>query len=220
MHPETVQLPRKSATTPDYYQAILTTIVLALGLATFLAVERLVVPCYNFETQLDANIPFLPWTYVIYVWFFPFVVVLAAYASRERFKTFMLALTLSFIGAFICFFLLPETMHRPDLALIENDLLRRRFANMWTLDLAANGFPSLHVVVTYLACSIMGATRFRKIIVIVGILIILSTLTVKQHTLIDVVGGIALAYVAGALAERLLRPRVQLLAIESVAPER
>lgn len=220
MHPETFQLPRKSTITPDYYQAILTTIGLALCLAIFLVVERLVIPCYNFETQLDASIPFLPWTYVVYVWFFPFVVVLAAYASRERFKAFMLAVALSFIGAFLCFFLFPETMHRPDIALIENELLRRRFANMWTLDLAANGFPSLHVVVTYLACSIMGTTRFRKMIVTIGILIILSTLTVKQHTLIDVVGGIALACVAAALAERLLRPRVHLVAIESVAPER
>jgi len=199
----------KSTAAPDYFQASMTFIGLAVCLAIFLAVERLITPIYDFGTSLDASIPLIPWSYVIYVSFFPFVVVLSAYTPRDRFKTFMLAAGLSFIGAMVCFFLFPETLPRPDLSVIENEFLRQRFTHMWTVDLACNGFPSLHVVVTCLACHIMANAGCRRIAWTFGVLVIISTLTVKQHTLADVAGGVLLASMACILAEKLLSsPRV------------
>ena len=53
---------------------------MAVGLAMFVVIERLVVPRYDFATPADSAIPFVPLTWPIYMLFFPFVIAV----SRSR----------------------------------------------------------------------------------------------------------------------------------------
>jgi membrane-associated phospholipid phosphatase len=66
------------------------------------------------------------------------------------------------------------------------------FSFLYLMDSDSNCCPSLHVSLSSLACYGLynSVSRFRSIFVIWPILIWISTLTTKQHYLIDVLGGI------------------------------
>ncbi|GGJ19396.1 phosphatase PAP2 family protein [Pseudomonas avellanae] len=186
---------------PDYRQALIALLGLLLGLGVFIGLERAVTPRYNWVTPLDELIPFAAHSWWVYVLFFPFVLLAAGYASAERFKAFKTATGIAFGVALLCFWLFPEFIPWPDTGLIDNAFLQQRLSRLWQLDLASNGCPSLHVAVTCLACRALWGLPYRTLIGMTGLLICLSTLTLKQHTLIDVASGVLLA-LACALATR------------------
>ncbi len=180
-----------------------------LGLTVFAVVEHTVVPRYSFVTPADQAIPFIPFTWGLYVLFFPFTIAVCAYAQARAFERFQAAVVTAFIISMGCFMLFPEALPRPDPAAISNAFLRERMTRFWELDPPSNGLPSLHVSITCLACRMAWLTRYRWPIGITGALICLSTLTVKQHTLVDVAGGVLLAGLCGVLAERWQRAEVR-----------
>ncbi|WP_407971198.1 phosphatase PAP2 family protein [Burkholderia pyrrocinia] len=193
---------------PDIRQMLAATFGMTAGLAIFFLLERSVTPRYVFATPIDARIPFIAWSWFVYVGFFPFVIALAAYARPPAFAAFKEAVLIAFVLGAVCFMLFPEAVPRPDVAEIGNTFVRDRLARMWQLDFAANGFPSLHVAVTCLACRMLTDRR-RIAAVAIGVLICASTLTLKQHTVADVLGGVALATVSALWVERrLLRRRL------------
>lgn len=193
---------------PDIRQMLAATFGMAAGLAIFFLLERSVIPRYVLATALDARIPFIAWSWFVYVGFFPFVIALAAYARPSAFAAFKEAVPIAFVLGVVCFLLFPEAVPRPDVAEIGNTFVRHRLARMWQLDLAANGFPSLHVAVTCLACRML-ADRRRIVATAIGLLICVSTLTLKQHTVADVLGGVALAMVSALwVGRRSLRRRL------------
>ena len=193
-------LPRRDSL--NYRQAGIAFKGMLLGLAVFILVERLVVPRHILSVGADAYIPFIPLTWLIYILFFPFVVIASAYATPQRFATFVTASSMAFAIALVCFFLVPESVPRPSLEMIESVFLKQRFSRFWAVDLPGNGFPSLHVAITCLACLMLLGRRHAAPAAVAGLLICLSTLTVKQHTLADVFGGLLLACFVTWLAER------------------
>lgn len=178
---------------PNVRQALVALLGLVAGLAVFIALQRVVVPRYVWVTCLDEQIPFIAPSWWLYAAFFPFVVLAAAYASADRFRRFSSATCLAFGVALVCFWLFPEHVPRPDPGTIDNAFLQQRLARLWQLDLPSNGCPSLHVAVTCLACAALWNRPGRWGIGLAGLLICLSTLTLKQHTAIDVVAGALLA---------------------------
>ncbi|KEZ06431.1 phosphoesterase [Burkholderia sp. MSh2] len=182
-------------------QMLAATFGMAAGLAIFFLLERGVTPRYVFATALDERIPFVAASWFVYVGFFPFVIALAGQARPAAFAAFRDAVLIAFGCGVVCFLLFPEAVPRPDVAEIGNAFVRHRLARMWQLDLAANGFPSLHVAVTCLACRML-AERQRRAAAAIGLLICVSTLTLKQHTVADVLGGVALAAVSALWVER------------------
>ncbi|AXK64610.1 MULTISPECIES: phosphatase PAP2 family protein [Burkholderia] len=186
---------------PDLRQMLSAAFGMAAGLAVFILLERGVTPRYVFATALDERIPFIAWSWFVYVGFFPFVIALAAYARPPAFVAFRDAVLIAFVAGIVCFLLFPEAVPRPDVAEIGNAFVRHRLARMWRLDLAANGFPSLHVAVTCLACRMLTERR-RGVPIAIGVLICASTLTLKQHTVVDVLGGVALAMGSAIWVER------------------
>jgi membrane-associated phospholipid phosphatase len=191
-----------SASVPVWHagQALQATLGMVLALALFLAVERMVVPHYRFDTPLDHAIPFLPLTWAVYVLFFPLLVAASARAPAGAFQLLKASVVPAFFVSLVCFHLFPETVPRPDPATVANAFLRQRLVRLWALDLASNGAPSLHVSMTCLACRMLWHSRYRWLVAGAGVLICLSTLTVKQHTVVDVAGGVAVALLCGWLA--------------------
>ncbi|SEB86248.1 PAP2 superfamily protein [Pseudomonas saponiphila] len=183
-------------------QALAAAFALLLGLALFIGLQRLVTPRYNWVTPLDQWIPFVAESWFLYVLFFPFVLLAAAYASPERFRGLRNATGLAFGVALLCFWLFPEVLPRPQLDALDNAFLQQRLSRMWQLDRACNGFPSLHVAVTCLAWWALRGRPYPWLSAASGLLICLSTLTLKQHTLVDVAGGVLLALVCALVTQR------------------
>ncbi|PVZ85965.1 inositol phosphorylceramide synthase [Serratia sp. S1B] len=192
----------RQSSAPNYRQALAGLLGLLLGLGLFITLEHVTAPRYNWVTPLDQQIPFIAQSWWLYVLFFPFVLLAAAYASAERFRAFKNATVIAFCIALLCFWLFPELIPRPDTELVDNGFLQQRLRCLWQLDLASNGCPSLHVTVTCLACRALWDRHHRWLTSCCGLLICLSTLTLKQHTVIDVIGGLLLALICALLTQR------------------
>ncbi len=178
-------------------QGFATMLVVACGLTILKLVELSTTPVYSFMLPLDRAIPFLPATLPIYLAFFPYVLVAAWCVSPDEYHDFIGAILLSFVVAVVFFLMLPAAVSRPDPALIINPLLRRRFIHMYSVDAGHCTFPSLHIATAIVAMRVLG--RRSRLALGLGVLICLSTLTVKQHTLLDVAGGAVLAFLACAV---------------------
>lgn len=156
-------------------------------------------------TSFEKNLPFWDWTAWIYAsdYVFPFVVGyqlrIGLNLSRVCFGFLLMSIVTN-----LTFFLYPVHYPRELYPLTENSsfllyLIRE-------LDSPVNCFPSAHVAivwVTLLAIRREKPEQFFRFF-IWAILICISTLTTKQHYLVDILGGIFVGYICFALAERLL----------------
>lgn len=174
--------------------------VLYLGAA---ALPR-AVPVTLSPSALDTAIPFLPWTVWAYLSQFPFLGFVywqacgtVAWARNLR---GMLAAT----GASVAIFVLYPT--RIPRETIDADPATTLAFNLlyWT-DPATNCLPSLHVSLALLGASGFWPERPRLAGACLAwaALITISTLTTRQHYVVDVLAGIVVAAVAASLARRL-----------------
>jgi membrane-associated phospholipid phosphatase len=88
------------------------------------------------------------------------------------------------------------------------DRLQRGWDTATRLNLGANCFPSMHTSVAF-AILLLGlrerSRAFRVMMTVYASAIIVSTMYMEVHWVIDVLAGIGLAYAAVALTDRLTR---------------
>lgn len=157
------------------------------------------------HTELDEKIPFLEIFIIPYGLWFLFIAVTVGYFFFTDTKDFYK------LSAFLCigmtFFLIFSTVYpngqilRPTTFERDNifvDLVKQ----LYRADTPTNIFPSLHVYNTIAACiAIMHSQRLKQhrwiqyASLILGGLIILSTMFLKQHSVIDVVGAGVMAII-------------------------
>ncbi len=145
---------------------------------------------------VDDWIPFLQWTVWVYLSEYVLLILAIWFAvdARRRSDT-AYGLVLTAMIGFVIFTLLPTSVmpQSPDLAGATGFLWRFLFA----VDTTGNALPSLHVANTCLAAIALSSRRglWRITVLVWAAMIILSTLTTKQHYAIDVLGGLMLAAV-------------------------
>lgn len=163
---------------------------------------------YILSSPLDSQIPLIPWTIVIYAGCYLYWIVYYLYCSgldKERGLQFLLADILGKIVCAFCYTLFPTTMMRPEVTEpgIWNDCIRI----LYQLDPADNLFPSLHCFISWLCyIGVRGnrkvPVRWRIFALIFSILVFLSTLTTRQHVIIDVFAGVLLAELCYCIASK------------------
>jgi len=146
------------------------------------------------RSAIDESIPFLDRTIWIYATYYPFLIV-AVWLTRDdrrRSDAVYGMLLASAIGLFI-FTLWPTAIMREDPS--PEGATGFLWRALYSVDTMVNALPSMHVAHTCLAAVALGgrSRRWRVIATAWGTLIVLSTLTTKQHYVIDVPGGFALA---------------------------
>lgn len=178
-------------------------------LICFFLLERLITDGY-WATQLplDRLIPFCPPFVVFYCLWYPLLVAVGLYllaADWAGFRRYMAFLAASFFLSLLIWFLLPSGQDlRPDLT-GRTDLFSRWIAALYTVDTNTNVFPSVHVVGSIGAawavwdCPSLRRRRWPGVAATaLAVLICLSTVLIKQHSLLDAAGGAALAAAVGA----------------------
>jgi membrane-associated phospholipid phosphatase len=150
---------------------------------------------FNLGLSLDNKIPFLPWTISIYYWIY-ILIFLPIFTIRD-FELFISVAKAYLFGIMISLFtflVFPVTIQRPELINPKN------FFEWWvwinyTIDKPTALFPSMHVSNAIL--SALAVFHWSKKIgypaLLFSIMICLSTLTVKQHFIVDVIAGFILA---------------------------
>lgn len=163
-------------------------------------------PHHDITTTFDMRFPFMPWTIVIYIGSYLFWVVnycICAVQDRQERHRFFCADWMAKIIALIIFLTFPTTNLRPEIT--GNGLWDVSMKLLYWVDRPDNLFPSLHCLVSWLCW--IGVRKRKDVSVfyrygslLIAVAICLSTMTTKQHVLVDVIGGIALAEICYAAA--------------------
>ena len=154
------------------------------------------------ELALDRMLPLLPaWSLVygslLLAPLLPVFVIHQQELVGRTIKAFLMA----WLTAYVVFLFYPTITSRPES--VEGEgfafaALRR----IYDSDTQYNCFPSLHVAQCFLAAFACSRVH-RGVGIVAGVwasLVALSTLFTKQHYVLDVLGGIALAYAGHVLA--------------------
>lgn len=154
---------------------------------------------YNLSNNLDAQIPFVPWTVLIYFGCYVFWVinyVIGCRQEREEAFHFISADFLAKLVCLLCFLIFPTTNTRPTIegTSIWDGLMRM----LYRMDAADNLFPSIHCLTSYFCFIAVRDNKkipqwYKTMSFLITVSICISTLTTKQHVLIDVIAGVALA---------------------------
>lgn len=151
---------------------------------------------------IDAAIPLVPeWTFIYAFTFLFWGMGLIMTARQEKALCYTL-LSCVVTAEFICmvfFLLLPSYVVRPELEV--DGLSSWMLSVIYSMDEPTNCFPSMHCLLTYMVfrqslyCD--NVRPWMKVFAgIVTVLVCLSTVFVKQHVLLDVIGGLAVGEIA------------------------
>lgn len=167
-------------------------------MAGFLYIENRNVNPHIIHTGLDDRIPFCAYFVIPYLLWFLFVMLTVAHFSfckKDRTEYYQLERTLC-AGAvtFLAVSLAYPNGHelRPELS--GNGICEKLVWLIYKLDTPTNILPSLHVYYSVACCIAILKTKFgtqgkgvKFATVILTVLIILSTMFLKQHSVMDVV---------------------------------
>jgi membrane-associated phospholipid phosphatase len=173
----------------------------------YFGVGRLRKPGHDFEIALplDAQIPFIAQSVWIYCWAFTAALIpLFVVRCPRLFRHTAAAYGTAIFVALLCFKIFPATSAalRPDTASLDvSSFSEWAVSVIYSLDPPYNLFPSLHVAITGLAAfSAWKAKRIYGAGIFIGVgLVAVAVCTVKQHFVLDVIGGLGLATLVGGL---------------------
>jgi len=177
------------------------TILLLTIIALYLGVYRLVQTMnpvgVNLEIGLDKHIPLIPEFAVIYLLYIPMIIFVFAFYWND-YKTYR-SISLMLIAVISISILIYSAFQtevlRPIIA--STDFFSRLTNTIYKYDLPNNTFPSLHVALTSTISAFVYEknSRVGMFLIPLTFLIILSTMFIKQHVFLDIIGGLMLAFV-------------------------
>lgn len=177
-------------------------VLLAAYLILFFGLNVTSEPRYIIHSPLDDMIPFVEWFAVPYVlWFaaFPGGLLLYLLVDKQDFFDLCFVIFGGALVSFVIYFFWPTGLElRP--TEVGNGLLCRLMQLIWLIDPPNNVCPSLHCSISAaIALVTLGSAKMRRhplvsaLIVLLMVLICLSTVFVKQHSVLDVAAGVGLS---------------------------
>ena len=170
---------------------------------------------HDLTIKLDNIIPFNSIFIIPYVYWYLYIVIGFIFILVNSRKDYIRVFISFFIGMSVCYivyYLYPTEISRP--TIINSNILNYLVNIIYSLDRPVNCFPSLHVLTTYF---IMRYTKYKNskkkfyYTEIVGVLIIISTLFIKQHFIADVISAIVLAEVIILLVRKIDDSKIEKL---------
>jgi len=165
--------------------------------------EKLItVPKYYMYSRLDDYIPFVKEMVIPYLFWYIYIIIALIYLGFTSKKDFYDFTIFMFSGMTICFIIYAIFPNGQNLrpAIKGTDIFSRMVYFIYTTDTPTNCAPSMHVldsVAVHIALSKCEAlknkfwVKFASFITMV--LIIMSTVMLKQHSILDVIYGIILS---------------------------
>lgn len=159
------------------------------------------------QLPLDACIPFCPVFVVFYGSWYLLLVGTGLFLLMQdtgAFRRYMRFLALTFFLSAAVWFLVPSCQNLRPTHMEDSSIFTALLSLLYRIDTNTNVFPSAHVVGAIGAALAVwdwqrpGRHRGAVILTtVLAVLICLSTVLIKQHTLLDVLGGLLLAAAAG-----------------------
>lgn len=172
----------------------------------FFSLERLIPRTYHtIYSPLDDWIPFCELFLIPYLFWFVFLVGMLLYLlffDVKGFRQYMWFIILTYTAACVIYLIYPSQQElRPDVFQRDN-ILTRFMTRFYTFDTNTNVCPSLHVIGSLAVLAAAWNTpRFatplwRAAFTIVAVLISVSTVFLKQHSILDIPPAVLLCALA------------------------
>lgn len=192
--------------------------LLLLGLFSTFYYFFYIIPNMNPLTQprqlslllIDRAVPFLTWTFWVYL--SEYILVVVTMALLKDWDEFNSWARMNFGALFICgvFFLIyPTTYPRPIYPEENNVFVAFAMNLVANADTANNCFPSLHVAITASTAWFFRSSGRKRFLLFAfwGLAILSSTLTTKQHYFVDIIGGLGVTVIVAYLEPMLFRKK-------------
>lgn len=194
----------------NQYKHVLLLLYFPLYLAAFRYLENITPEhLHIISSPLDQYIPFLPVFIIPYLFWFVYIALPGMYFLFCEREVFCRLMYFGMIGMTV--FLLISYVYPNGLAirpehLAGDSVFIKLTRYVYSVDTSTNVLPSIHVfnsIGIYLAVKDSDNLRKKKGIryasLTITVLIILSTMFVKQHSVVDVIAGLLLSCVASDL---------------------
>lgn len=156
-------------------------------------------------TTLDNAIPFLPWTIAPYLLLISGMYLFAFIDNVDDFIAALVALTIAVSINYTIYIVYPTTYPRP--ALPGPDILGTGLYHwLVSIDTPSNCLPSGHITTPAIGCWYLARHHrtWRPYIFSTFFLLSLTTLTTKQHYIIDIPAGLLTASIGIIVANALV----------------
>ena len=184
-------------------------ILLALQTLLYFGCEFFQSKIHNVKRSVDDKIPFLPWTVLPYCFWFPMIAFYPLIVFRTdpcSYCGYLMTMVMEIVLSVVCYLIYPTSFQRP----VPPDGFWGNFMKFVYHGSyrGLNCAPSLHcsscflVICVSFTCAGMSLW-VRGFTVSIAIMIVLSTLTTKQHTLIDVLTAVPLFLISRILGNLL-----------------
>ena len=166
---------------------------------------------WDITLPIDYTFPLIPWTLIIYlgsyaIWSVSYIVI-ALQDDRKQSELFFSAVMLSKLFCLVVFLLVPTTSDiRP--VITGSSFFERLARGLYSIDFPVdptNYFPSMHCLASWLCyIGVRGKKEFpfwwRALSFILAIAVFVSTITTRQHVILDIFGGVVFAELSYAMA--------------------
>ena len=187
-------------------------ILLSLQTLLYFGCEFFQSKIHDVKRPVDDKIPFLPWTVLPYCFWFPMIVFYPLIVFRtdpHSYCGYLTTMVMEIVLSIVCYLIYPTSFQRP----VPPDGFWGKFMKFvyHSSYRGLNCAPSLHcsscflVICVSFTCAGMSLW-VRGFTVSIAIMIVLSTLTTEQHTLIDVLTAVPL-FLISRILENLLTIR-------------
>ncbi len=196
-------------TSPQFRHLFLLLYWPLFGIVFFL-LERVIIMDYKpIECFIDDYIPFCElfvFPYLLWFLFLFFIHIYTLLFDIEAFKKLMYFIILSYSFTTVIFILFPNMQALRPAEFERDNFLVDFMKGFYEFDTNTNVCPSLHVVGSFAVlfaswnCKGLSSALSRAIFTVLTIFISISTVFLKQHSIIDIIVGVVLVFAVLPLA--------------------
>lgn len=193
----------KNITEPQFKHLLLL-LYWPIYIAVFLLLERIQPSHFiNVYSPIDDYIPFCEFFLVPYCVWYPllfWIVLYTMFFDIPSFKRYHAFVIISCTATLIIYFLFPNMQQLRPQEFARDNIFTDGVRFLYSIDTNTNVCPSLHVIFsmailfTVWHSKRLGNRLWRTVFLITAILISLSTVFIKQHSVVDLVFGVALSF--------------------------
>lgn len=156
-------------------------------------------------TDFDRMLPMVNIFVIPYLGWYGFIIFTLCYflwKDRKLYYTTLWSMILGMLISYVVYFFFQTSVPRPEV--LGEDWLSQLVLLVYNTDQPYNCFPSIHCLTSYLMMRALASSSFKNkwnmmIIFSFGSIVLLSTLLIKQHVVMDVFASIILVHIVFSL---------------------
>lgn len=168
---------------------------------------------YPVYCGLDDIIPFCEWALIPYLFWFVFLIgtlVYTFFVDVPAFRRMMYFVIVTYTITVLIYLFFPTCQNLRPEAFVRNNLLTRFIELFYSFDTNTNVCPSLHVIGSVAAmfglwdCKALQSVGWKIAATSIAVCISLSTVFMKQHSIMDVLAALPVCFFGWWIAYKIL----------------